>query len=43
MENVAIVQPTPQIKSKDFNARKMSQKTAQSPTRTTAAECNYFF
>ncbi|XP_033207217.1 ras association domain-containing protein 8 [Belonocnema kinseyi] len=41
MENVAIVQPTPQLKSKDLNARKMSQKTAQSPTKTTAAESIY--
>ncbi|XP_051161149.1 ras association domain-containing protein 8 [Leptopilina boulardi] len=41
MENVAIVQPTPQLKSKDFNMRKISQKTAQSPTRTTAAESIY--
>ena len=35
MENVAIVQPTPQLKSKEFGARKTSQRLAQSPTSTT--------
>ncbi|XP_014211277.1 ras association domain-containing protein 8 [Copidosoma floridanum] len=34
MENVAIVQPTPQLKSKDFGGRKTSQRLAQSPTRS---------
>lgn len=32
MENVAIVQPTPQSKSNDFTMKKV-QKPAQSPTR----------
>lgn len=35
MENVAIVQPTPQLKSKEqFGARKTSQRLTQSPTST---------
>ncbi|XP_020280431.1 ras association domain-containing protein 8 isoform X2 [Pseudomyrmex gracilis] len=33
MENVAVVQPTPHLKSKDLNIRKNVQKPAQSPTR----------
>ncbi|XP_014226989.1 ras association domain-containing protein 8 isoform X2 [Trichogramma pretiosum] len=32
MENVAIVQPTPQLKSKEIGARKTSQRFAQSPS-----------
>ena len=35
MENVAIVQPTPQLKSKEIGARKTSQRLSQSPTQTT--------
>ena len=41
MENVAIVQPTPQLKSKEFGSRKMSQRLAQSPTRTTSSDGKY--
>lgn len=36
--NVAVVQPTPHLKSKDLNIRKNIQKPAQSPTRGTNTE-----
>lgn len=42
MENVAIVQPTPQLKSKDFGGRKTSQRLAQSPTRSANIEGKIF-
>ena len=45
MENVAIVQPTPHLKSKEFGARKTSQRLAQSPTRSTNVDgkCILYF
>ncbi|XP_012275701.1 ras association domain-containing protein 8 [Orussus abietinus] len=41
MENVAIVQPTPQLKAKEFGTRKASQKPTQSPTRVTSDSSVY--
>lgn len=41
MENVAIVQPTPQLKSKEFGARKTSQRLAQSPTTSPNTDGNF--
>ena len=42
MENVAIVQPTPQLKSKEYYMRKNSlQKLSQSPTKSTGVESIY--
>ncbi|KAJ8688482.1 hypothetical protein QAD02_024277 [Eretmocerus hayati] len=38
MENVAIVQPTPQLQSQDFGARRTSQKLSQSPTTSSNRE-----
>ncbi|XP_001600782.1 ras association domain-containing protein 8 isoform X1 [Nasonia vitripennis] len=43
MENVAIVQPTPQQKSKEFGGRKTSQRLAQSPTRATNNEAGNIY
>lgn len=42
MENVAVVQPTPHLKSKDLSIRKNIQKPAQSPTRgaNTESKCH---
>lgn len=40
--NVAVVQPTPHLKSKDLNVRKNIQKS-QSPTRGTNTESEYYF
>ncbi|XP_011499711.1 PREDICTED: ras association domain-containing protein 8 [Ceratosolen solmsi marchali] len=42
MENVAIVQPTPQLKSKEFGSRKTSQRLTQSPTRTSNIDGNIY-
>lgn len=39
--NVAVVQPTPHLKSKDLNIRKNIQKP-QSPTRGTNTESEYY-
>lgn len=40
--NVAVVQPTPHLKSKDLNIRKNIQKPAQSPTRGSNTESEYY-
>lgn len=42
MENIAVVQPTLHLKSKDLNIRKNIQKPAQSPTRGTNTESELF-
>ncbi|XP_015585419.1 ras association domain-containing protein 8 [Cephus cinctus] len=42
MENVAIVQPTPQLKSKECNIRKATHKPTRSPTRTVSGDTSIY-
>lgn len=42
MDNVAVVQPTLHLKSKDLNTRKSVQKSIQSPTRVGNTEGKFF-